>query len=348
MQPVVPVEDVPAWKQVSQTAYEVSDQGQVRRNGRIITPIKDESGYLNVKLHGGGHQPKMVRIHRLVAAAYLHNPENKPYVNHIDGDRTNNALGNLEWVTPVENRARLTRPWRLERGRPIIQRTLEGNTLRRWGSIKEASEALGTPTSNIGSACRSSTRTAAGFRWAYEDATQEPEEWKTIEYKGAEFAVSSLGRVSTRYGPSYGSRSDRSYYVFRGELVHRLVAVAFCPRGDESQTVVNHLDSNQTNNRASNLEWATPSENLLHGYRVGKGKRLCKPVRQTLSDGSSVEYPSAVEASRATGINKTSISRVCKGAAKSAGGCRWEYAGVQNEPSPQIADDDPIWGELGL
>jgi hypothetical protein len=318
----------------------------VRRNGRILTPIKGEGGYLSVKLHGG-RQPQVARIHRLVAEAYLHNPENKPYVNHIDGNRANNALSNLEWSTPVENRAKLTKPWRLERGRPIIQQTLEGRPLRRWGSIKEASEALETPTSNIGSACRSPTRTAAGFRWAYEDTTQEPEEWKTIEYKGIEFEVSSLGRVATRYGPSYGGPRGQ-YRVFRGELVHRLVAVAFCPKGNETQSVVNHLDADPANNRASNLEWATPSENSLHGFRVGHGKRLCKPVRQTLSDGSSVEYPSAVEAGRATGVNPSSISRVCKGAAKSAGGCRWEYASAQNDPPPQIADDDPIWGELGL
>ena len=84
--------------------YSVSNYGEVRNNktGRLMKPRKNEKGYLHIGLTINGKQKNM-RVHRLVAQAFIPNPENKLQVNHIDFKRENNCVSNLEWVTNQEN-----------------------------------------------------------------------------------------------------------------------------------------------------------------------------------------------------------------------------------------------------
>ncbi|MFB4275792.1 NUMOD4 domain-containing protein [Nonomuraea sp. MTCD27] len=97
--------------------YQVSDHGQIRSlprfragrgglptkvSGRILRPGTGSNGYLFVILSKNARSTN-ARIHRLVAAAFLPNPEQRPEVNHLDGDKTNNHVTNLEWATRQEN-----------------------------------------------------------------------------------------------------------------------------------------------------------------------------------------------------------------------------------------------------
>ena len=95
------------WKKVEGYNYEVSDDGQVRnyKTKKLLKQGVNKSyPYTRVSFSlGCSGTPKIMFIHRLVAEVFINNPENKPQVNHIDGNKLNNSVSNLEWVTAKEN-----------------------------------------------------------------------------------------------------------------------------------------------------------------------------------------------------------------------------------------------------
>lgn len=94
------------WKDIPNTHYQVSTLGRIKNilNGRIKIPFdKNRTGYVRAILFDGKGKTKRHFVHRLVAEAFIPNPDDKPQVNHIDGDVTNNTVDNLEWATREEN-----------------------------------------------------------------------------------------------------------------------------------------------------------------------------------------------------------------------------------------------------
>lgn len=164
--------DKEIWKDIAgyEKMYQVSNLGRVRsldryswngykywlQKGKILKPCQQKSGYLNVDLSNGHSKSHKDRVHRLVAQAFISNPNNYPQVNHKDEDKSNNKVENLEWCTAKYNlnyghhnkKAANTRMKNdfekiaIRNGRmvskPVIQLTLDGKIIKYYNSQSEA------------------------------------------------------------------------------------------------------------------------------------------------------------------------------------------------------------------
>lgn len=184
------------------------------------------------------------------------------------------------------------------------------------------------------------------------------EEWRPIKNYEGLYEVSSLGRVKS-LNKKLGSRNRKNQIILKQNLdtygypqillskngivnsakVHRLVADAFIPNLENKPTV-NHKFGIKTDNRITELEWFTISEQTKHSYVVlnrklspssfkkGKDHKKSKSVIQYTKDGVFIKkYASVREAQRETGIGRCVIMNVCRkiGYYKTAGGFKWEY-----------------------
>ena len=159
--------------------YEVSDKGRVRSlkfgKERILKPVSDKDGYLQVGLWKNGEN-KMCKVHRLVAQAFIPNPQNLPEVNHKDEDKTNNFVHNLEWCDRKYNNNYGTHIQRMAEkmtngklSKPVLQYTKSGEFVREWKSARDVQRNLGYFHSYISSCCTGRYKSAYNFIWKFKN-----------------------------------------------------------------------------------------------------------------------------------------------------------------------------------
>ena len=176
------------WKDIEgyERYYQVSSLGRIRsldrvvickngktkfNKGRVLKPNVRKYGYLQVRLRKTtSESDKWLLVHRLVANAFLPNPNNLPQINHKDENPQNNNVDNLEWCDHKYNINYGTRTERATKklSKRVYQYTLDGKLVNIWQSIHEAGRGVsGCDYRHISDCCRGNIRKHMGFLWSY-------------------------------------------------------------------------------------------------------------------------------------------------------------------------------------
>ena len=165
------------WKDIKgfEGFYKISNTGKVRslprngtkKDGSILKP-STYTGYAIVSLQKNG-ETSYKRVHTLVAEAFIPNPDNKREVNHIDGNKTNNNVKNLEWCTSSENQLHAIYVLKRADIKKVKQYTKDGKFIKEWDSISIAGHTLNIDCPTICNCCRNKRKSAGGFVWKYSE-----------------------------------------------------------------------------------------------------------------------------------------------------------------------------------
>lgn len=141
--------------------------GKVVREEKILKTNKTYNGYLNVRLYKN-KKVKGFGVHRLVAQEFIDNPKNLPQVNHINCNKTDNKINNLEWCDASYNQNHAIKSGRVKVHK-VIQYDLNKNFIKEWDSIKEIAKYYNKSYSSIISCCLGETKTSNNFIWRYKE-----------------------------------------------------------------------------------------------------------------------------------------------------------------------------------
>lgn len=186
------------WREISgyEGKYAISNKGNVKslnyrmsNKEKILKPLKSGKGYLMVGLCKNGKM-EWAKIHRLVALLFIPNPNHKPQVNHINGDKNDNNVDNLEWCSNSENQIHAYKnklkygsvkqgKWlgetqrenlikrNKEKAKPIEATNIENGEMIIFKSAAEAEQVLGIHHSSIAKVCRGKQKIAKGYKFSY-------------------------------------------------------------------------------------------------------------------------------------------------------------------------------------
>jgi hypothetical protein len=337
--------------------YSISNLGNIKNNtNNKLLKIQKSSGYSTIGLNQNSKRDSFL-IHRLVAQAFIPNPENKLTVNHINHDKHDNRVINLEWNTQKEqndhNYKSETKKRTTTRARSVACfDKITNEKCIEFRTMAEASEWLYTKgTSKCVDSCLAGIRHSInlnhichGYIWKYTDLDSKDldnEIWKEIPEEftlgKSNYWVSNKGRYKNNRGKLIEFKSAFQYITisFRNNdkhvmyQLHRIIAYLFVPNL-ENKPFVNHIDGNKENNCADNLEWVTKSENTKHAHAAGLIKSTARKVNQYDKAGNFIaQFASIKGAGIALKLDKSTIGHICTGDrpwSKTCGGFVFKYA----------------------
>lgn len=162
------------WKDVVgyEGRYQVSNLGKIASSRHELNQATNNRGYKTVSLYKNGKTQRKT-VHRLVADAFIPNPFNFPQINHIDENKENNSVSNLEWCTPSVNNLKYhqNHPNEKKNGKRkrfhIFQLTVDGNIVKEWENFRQIFLETGMSDWSISECCRGNRKTAYGYKWQY-------------------------------------------------------------------------------------------------------------------------------------------------------------------------------------
>lgn len=297
--------------------YDVSNLGRILykkpKSGKpyILPQHKDSLGYCQVSLRFNGLPHKNYLVHRIVARMFVANPRNLNEINHKDGNKENNKADNLEWCTRSENilHAFATGLKKNLKGadhpssKVVYQYDLQGNFIKKWGSINEACEAVGADHTNISYACSGKIKTCMGYIWSYEYREIDPTNHERELNGNLVYQYTKTGELVATYKTAHeANRSTGNDFSL----------ICACCRGTRMST--------------GGYVWSyVPLERTSDRFKRHLGNGSKKVYQYTLNGEFVAEYDNLTIAEEQTNIDKRLISSCATGKKKKAGEYIWRY-----------------------
>jgi hypothetical protein len=335
----VPVPDEPYNK-----SFMISNFGKIKNinTDKIKTlSVNKATGYCSVRLDVGKKVKKITyQIHQLVAQMFIGECPDKHNVCHIDGNKENNRVSNLKYMTQSESMNRYF-------NKPKENKTETKTEIKQIDIIKliggsdkpeEIPKKKSKDKKDLESDKKDSDRT--------ENKTEDLKPIKyypnyLIDKKGNVYTAETMIIKKPQPNPNGYQRITLSKNQKRKNLyVHRIVAETFIENPD-NLPFVNHKDANRKNNCVENLEWCTAQQNMSHDSKL---RKTGKKIQSFTSDGKFVkEFESIKEAGRKLKIDSTSITKAVGGKNNrlTAGGFIWKYIDESESEHSESEHSEP-------
>ena len=339
------------WKLIKdyETLYEISDNGEIKSKvtNELLSKWKhNKTEYYCVSLYKKP-KAKSFYVHRLVATAFIDNPDNKRVVDHINNNKLDNTTKNLRWVTHKENMDNYYVNHYKPKKREIIQYDLNNKIIKEWENIQcIMQEHKEYNITNIYHSLYDNNKNAHGYKWRYKNKIRvknntfilnDNEIFKNIgiinnnDYSNYE--ISDHGNIKNvklnkilspgvrKDGYKETKLTDTNTQKLVPCLVHRLVALIFIGNPtDVTKIYINHKDKDRTNNHIDNLEWVTPRQNNIHssGRKVHQLDPKTGEILKT--------FDSIADAGNSFNKTPSNIFKSIKNGTSIIYGYKWKYA----------------------